>query len=84
MDPDPVTDVLIRSGTPVHRHRRMLPGKVPERAGNDRSPGRGAKTADQLPEGKRGAEGGFSLITCRQNQPALVAKGAVVSERIRL
>lgn len=42
-----MTDVLIRSGTPIHRHRRMLPGKVPERAGNDRSPGRGAKTADQ-------------------------------------
>jgi hypothetical protein len=54
VDPEPVTDVLIRWGTPVHRHRRMLPGMAAERAGSDRSPHQGAKTAEQLPEGKRG------------------------------
>lgn len=55
VDPDPETDVLIKWDTPVHKHRRMLPGTAAEKAGSDRSPRQGAKTVKQLPGGKRGA-----------------------------
>lgn len=69
------TDVLIRSDTHVHGHENASWQGIREgRDQNDRSPSQGAKTAEQLPEGKRGAWGVFSLITCSQNQPAFVVK----------